>query len=292
MRATIRNDLLTVTADTCGAELQSIESEEGIRYLWNGDPAYWSGRSPTLFPIVGALRGDRAESQAGEIRLPKHGLARRAEWTLESGEADAVTFRLTSDATTREGYPYDFVLRVHYALSGMTLTAAFTVQNTGTQAMPYCIGGHPAFRVPLVDGENFDDYAVEFDLPETADCPQIEMKTGLLRDTARDRLLSGKRSFALSHVLFRGDALVFDRLQSRGVRLFSGVSGHGVRMEFDGFDFFGVWSQMGDAPFVCLEPWTGTGTCVSEDDVFEHKQGMRLLSPGETAAHAYAVTMF
>lgn len=292
MRATIRNDLLAVTADTCGAELQSIESEEGIRYLWNGDPVYWSGRSPILFPIVGALRGDRAESQAGEIRLPKHGLARRAEWALESGEADAVTFRLASNEATREGYPYDFALRVRYALEGMTLSVCFTVQNTGAQAMPYCIGGHPAFRVPLLEGENFDDYAVEFDLPETADCPQIEMKTGLVRDTARDRLLSGKRSFPLSHVLFRGDALVFDRLQSRGVRLFSNVSGHGVRMDFDGFDFFGVWSQVGNAPFVCLEPWTGTGTCVSEDDVFEHKQGMRLLMPGETASHAYTVAMF
>lgn len=292
MRATIRNDLLTVTADTCGAELQSIESEEGIRYLWNGDPAYWSGRSPILFPIVGALRGDRAESQAGEIRLPKHGLARRAEWALESGEADAVTFRLASGEATHEGYPYDFALRVRYALDGMTLTVGFTVQNTGNRAMPYCIGGHPAFRVPLVEGENFDDYAVEFDLPETADCPQIEMKTGLLRDTARDRLMTGKRSFSLSHVLFRGDALVFDRLQSRGVRLFSHVSGHGVQMNFDGFDFFGVWSPAGSAPFVCLEPWTGTGTCVSEDDVFEHKQGMRLLMPGETAPHTYTITMF
>ena len=35
-------------------------------------------------------------------------------------------------------------------------------------------------------------------------------------------------------------------------------SGHGVRVEFPGFPYIGVWSAAHDAPFVALEPWLGT----------------------------------
>ena len=47
-----------------------------------------------------------------------------------------------------------------------------------------------------------------------------------------------------------------------------------------------------DAPLICLEPWTGTATQESEDDVFEHKQGMRMLAPGEKAEYAFTVTVY
>ena len=71
-------------------------------------------------------RNDRAQSAAGEIRLPKHGLARTAEWTLEAGDKQSVTFRLDADENTRKGYPYDFTLRVCYRLYGACVTAEYT----------------------------------------------------------------------------------------------------------------------------------------------------------------------
>ena len=47
--------------------------------------------------------------------------------------------------------------------------------QSATPARPKCprIGGHPAFNVPLVDGEDFTDYKVKFEKPETADCPSL-----------------------------------------------------------------------------------------------------------------------
>ena len=68
-------------------------------------------------------------------------------------------------------------------------------------------------------------------------------------------------------------ALIFDRLKSRSVRVYSPKSGRGLRMDFEGFDYFGIWSSLADAPLICVEPWTGTATQESEDDVFERKQG-------------------
>lgn len=211
---------------------------------------------------------------------------------LEAGDKQSVTFRLDADEHTRAGYPYDFSLQVCYRLYGACVTAEYTVSNNGDSVMPYCLGGHPAFRVPLEKGENFADYRITFAQPETADCPQVNMQTGLIRDGKRNRFLTDADTFALNHVLFRGDALVFDQLKSRSVKLYSANSGHGVQMDFGGMDYFAIWSPMDDAPFVCLEPWTGTATLESEDDVFEHKQGVSLLAPGQQARHVFSITVF
>src|SRR5262245_59445312 len=49
----IANSELTVEIAPLGAELQSITSANGDNWLWHGDPAWWSGRAPLLFPVVG-----------------------------------------------------------------------------------------------------------------------------------------------------------------------------------------------------------------------------------------------
>ena len=288
----LQNGELSVTVDSRGAELQSLDAADGTRYLWDGDARYWSGRSPTLFPIVGALRDGRADSAVGEIRLPKHGLARTAEWQLESADERAAVFSLRPDTGMRSGYPFNFALSVRYSLEGDALTVTYRVKNEGERPMPFFLGGHPAFRVPLSEGEQFEDYIVEFDQPETADCPQVDMAKGLILDSVRNRFMTGTASFHLNHVLFRGDALIFDRLRSRSARLFSRRSGRGVRMDFADFPYFAVWTPVTDSPFVCLEPWTGMATLDTEDDVFEHKRGVRILVPGEEAAYSYTLTVF
>ncbi|MCI8553418.1 MAG: aldose 1-epimerase family protein [Clostridiales bacterium] len=292
METTISSEQLTVICDTKGGEQRAITSREGIDYLWNGDARYWGGRAPTLFPFVGRLRGNRADSAAGEIRLPRHGLARQYEWTVEKADAASVTYFLASDERTREGYPYDFEMRICHTVEGASVTTAYTVHNRGDIPMPFCIGAHPGYRVPLDERDAFEDYTVEFEYPETADCPQVDGATGLLVDSVRNRFLSDERSFRLNHVLFRGDALIFDTLKSRSVRVFSRRSGRGFHMDFEGFDYFGIWSSSADAPLLCLEPWTGTATGDSEDDVFEHKRGMRLLAPGEEARYHFTLTVF
>jgi galactose mutarotase-like enzyme len=292
MLTTLKNSCLTVTASTLGAELQSIESAEGTSYLWDGQPAYWSGRAPNLFPCVGALRDNCAESAAGKITLQRHGFARKSEWLVETAGDTSVTYLLTSNDVTRESYPYDFEARVRYDLNGTAVSTTYTIRNTGKSVMPYCVGGHTGFHVPLTEGENFEDYIVEFEQPETVDCPQVDISKGLIINKVRNRFMTDTTSFSLNHVLFRGDALVFDRLKSRSVRLYSKKSGRGVKMDFEGMDYFAVWSPFADCPFVCLEPWTGTATQVTEDDIFEHKQGVTLLEPGCEKENAFTISVF
>ena len=292
MRSTIRNGHLTIEADTRGGELQSILSSEGLSDLWSGDKRYWGYRAPTLFPIIGRLRDDRAVSAGGEICLPKHGLARRAEFELARQGDDFLCYRYRSTPQTKEQYPYDFCLEIGYELKGWTLTTRYKVTNTGEGVMPFVIGGHPAFAVPLTEGEAFEDYRIAFPQPETAACSLVDESTGLILGSRRNQFLKGKTGFTLNHVLFRGDALIFDTLQSRSVRLYSTVSGHGVKLDFEGMDILAVWSPVEDAPFVCLEPWTGSATLAEEDDVFEHKRGVTHLGPGESKEFAFTITVY
>ncbi len=49
----VSNAVLTLELATRGAELRSIKTADGAEWLWQGDPAWWGGRSPLLFPVVG-----------------------------------------------------------------------------------------------------------------------------------------------------------------------------------------------------------------------------------------------
>ena len=55
----IATDQIAVTVSPLGAEMQSLQDAQGRDYLWNGDPAFWSGRAPILFPIVGRAPNDQ-----------------------------------------------------------------------------------------------------------------------------------------------------------------------------------------------------------------------------------------
>ena len=55
---TLRSDALTASIHPLGAELWSLADSAGRQLMTDADPAFWTGRAPLLFPIVGALAGD------------------------------------------------------------------------------------------------------------------------------------------------------------------------------------------------------------------------------------------
>ena len=294
---TITSGSLVARATTRGAQLTSIVLD-GREYLWQGDPRWWKGQAPILFPIVGTLRDGRAESAAGEIRLGRHGLARDFEHRIVDATESSVTFELLSSPETRERFPFDFALRMTYAVEGTTLSQTFGVENTGTAELPFVVGGHPAFNVPVgcdVDApetnERYDEYVVRFEDAWSWSCPDMDASTGLI-DWSRTRpVVTDSDQLAISHELFALDALVFEDVPGRTVTL-AGPAGHGVRVDFPGFDYLGIWSAAGNPPFVAIEPWRGIATCSDESDVFEEKRGMDLLSPGEVARYTFTITPF
>ncbi|MBX9884063.1 MAG: aldose 1-epimerase family protein, partial [Novosphingobium sp.] len=90
----IGSEGLTARINPFGAELSSLTDAAGREYMTDADPAFWSGRAPLLFPIVGALAEDTLRHGGQAYRMPKHGFARRSAFTVTEQAADRVVFRL------------------------------------------------------------------------------------------------------------------------------------------------------------------------------------------------------
>lgn len=281
----------TALIDTMGAQLISLKNTAGIEYLWQGDPQYWSGQAPILFPMVGGLRNGKTNINGSEYAMKRHGFARHMEFTKLSSTASSCVFSLQASEASKNQYPFEFVLMITYRFHDLALITEFNVTNLGKEPMPFVVGGHPAFNCPLSDNECFEDWSVEFEQNETADCPQFGSEDGIISFQKRNSILKDEKIISLRHNLFDHDALVFDSLKSKKVKLFSRKSGHGVEMEFTDFPYLGIWSAGSEAPFVALEPWMGCGTAEDEDDNFFHKRGMMVLQPQQNAVNRFTVTI-
>lgn len=290
---TICSGDLTATVDSMGAQLMSLTCAGG-EYLWQGDPKFWLRRAPVLFPIVGCLKNDEAMSAQGPVCLKRHGIARTREHSIVERSESSVTFQLDSDEATRELYPFDFRLNMTYSTDGTSLAQRFAVTNTGDVDLPFTLGGHPAFNVPMprAEGERFDDYALVFAERWSPEVPVIDERG--LHDFGRmTRLMDNDRELPLSHELIERHAtLVFHDVPKNRVTLVGTRSNHGVELEFDGFDYLGVWTASTEAPFLAVEPWHGCATAYDESDRFEDKRSTITLAPGERAELAFTVTPF
>ena len=265
---TLANDHLDCAINFLGAELSSLKRRDGHEYMWDGDPAYWSGRAPILFPIVGALAGGAYRWEGREVRLEKHGFARRRMFALVERDDDSATLRLVSDAGTRAIYPFEFELDMGFSLT-TALTVNATVRNRGDGPMPFSFGFHPALRWPL-DGPA----SLSFDKPESGPVWRIDAD-GLV---ARHEPLAGDgRSLLLEEGLFADDAMILLGTASRGVR-FEHAEGS-VRMEWSNLPDLALWKKPG-AAFLCIEPWAGHSDPAGFSGDLSDKPGIVLLAPG------------
>lgn len=282
-----------VTAVSFGGQITSIRKGD-LEYLWQADPAWWKGQAPILFPIVGCLRDGRAMTACGPTEMPRHGIIRRTEHKVLQASDTAVTFEISPNEAMKQAFPYDFTLRMSYALkSPCTLETHFTVINSGTETLLFTLGGHPAFNVPIdpSNGEDFADYELHFTKAMTCSCPMMN-GNGLYDMERTMPLLQNESVLKLSHEVLSRDVLTFHDVPDSTATLKGSRSGRGVKLTFPGFEYLGVWSAANAAPFVAVEPWVGCSTCSDEDDVFEHKRGIVELPKGETFERAFTIEVF
>src|ERR1700744_197761 len=94
----LHNELLTVIIDPKGAEMQMLcRKDNGLNYLWKGDPLFWGKHSPILFPIVGSLKGNTYFYDGKSYTLPRHGFARDKTFLIADITPDSAVFALTED---------------------------------------------------------------------------------------------------------------------------------------------------------------------------------------------------
>lgn len=273
----LENDHLRIAIDARGAELKSVYSKPlDLEYMWGADPAYWAKTSPVLFPIVGALKENTYQYEGQGYHLSRHGFAREQVFNLVAQSADSLTFSIESDADTLKVYPFPFSFSIIYTLTAGELAVGYRVQNNGTGTMFFSVGGHPAFKVPLVEGTRYEDYQLIFETEETTGRWPIS-KEGLIEKPPQ-ALLHQTRVLPLTKELFSKDAVVLKHLQSQWVQLASDKTTHGWRFFFPLFPYLGLWAAPG-ADFVCIEPWCGIADSVDADGQLPNKEGIISLAP-------------
>ena len=293
----ISSNSLTASIDTMGAQLMSLQKGES-EYLWQGDANWWLRRAPILFPIVGVLKDSKAESAEGTISLARHGLARLNQFEVVEQSTSSVTLQLKSTEETRKAYPYDFELKLIFSVAGDTLTQTYEVTNPANVVLPFTLGAHPAFNIPIpgVEAASLDQYHLLFTRSWTSYGPSITDE-GLCDYTTPQKLIVNSDTLPLSWELIdREKTITLEDVPDRRITLATSTEthseAHGIQMDFEGFDYLGIWSAAPGCPFVALEPWCGIADTVDTDGVFEHKPGIISLEPEQSITKTLSVKVF
>ena len=275
---TLHNDTLTIVISTLGAEMQSIRDQNGIERLWQGDPAFWTGRAPILFPVAGGFREDCYELDGVRYPMPKHGFARRSEWQVEEAEQDRAVFLL---AKQTPGFPFDYELRARYALKGNAVEVSYEVSSRDERPFYFSLGAHEAYATP----EGIEEYELVFDEPETlAHYPpegQLTSRTPVI-------MAENARVLPLKTEYFAIDALVFLTLKSRGVTLRSRLHNRTVHVSFPGHPYCLFWTKPG-AGYLCIEPWCNAPDFADADLRIDHKLGFLRICQGQTIVRTHTI---
>jgi len=283
----IGSDRLTADISEDGAELRRLTDAAGRDWLWDGDPAFWAGRAPILFPIVGTLRGDRYRWQGQVHGLPRHGFARRSRFSVIEQDRDGLVLRLEDDERLRAVWPFAFTLDMIFTIRDATLSMTARVTNRGEGPMPCSFGFHPALRWPLPGEAGKAGHVVRFDRPEPEPVRRLD-GDGLLDRMPRPTPVDGDR-LVLDDSLFAEDALIFDRLDSRRLSL-EGPRGARATVDFPGMPHLGLWMKPG-AGYLCIEPWQGHSDPADFTGPIEEKPGIVLIPAGERKLFTMAITI-
>jgi len=281
---TLKNGILEVNVKKEGAELTSIKYND-MEYLWSGKE-YWKRQAPVLFPIVGRLKNDTTIIEGKEYHMNQHGFARNMEFREVYSDDQKVTYLLKSDEETKKMYPYSFELYISYELNGNNIVVTYEIKNVDDKKILFCIGGHPAFCWPLVKGEEFCDYYIEFEEKETQKFREIE--GGCIKNTDK-MILEDTNRIELNKEIFGIDTFVLKDLNSKWVALKSKRNNHSVKLHFEGFPYLGIWSRTDEAPFVCLEPWIGVADYFDTTGEFRDKDSVVELEVEKTYKCRYII---
>ncbi len=289
MLHTISNRQLTVTVSELGAQLQSIVGPDGTEYLWQGDPAYWSKRSPNLFPYIGRMYEKTYCLDGKKYQMPLHGFAPSSHFCLLQKSDTQLVFELTDNAETYGYYPRHFAFCVTYRLEENRIDVIFRAENRDEKTMYFSMGGHPGFRLPMTDRCKFEDYHLRF--------AEDSHPTRVLFGT--DYLVAGRAPFVLqddcviplTHDLFDNDAVV---LENSGIRvtLETDKDPHAVTVEYPQMKYVGFWhTQKTDAPFVCIEPWSALPSRSGIIESLETQPDLTALAPGCCHTNTWSITI-
>lgn len=292
---------------TKGAELASIMAN-GREYLWQGDTRYWGRRAPVLFPIVGKLANNTLRIDGKAYPMNQHGFARDTEFVplqltttynpltgfqlIPSGEP--LFLQMVKDGPIAN-YPYDFNLKVRYAVFENTLDIDWGVENRGERPMYFQIGAHTAFMLP--------DYNLDSVIHGYLRCynnkglmvlpiSSSHLEDGLRVVTESREVENKKGLIPITNSTFANDAILLDGGDISSVGLIDLQGKEIMRVSCPQAEVFGLWApNKPGCPFVCIEPWCGVADRKGFNGEISERDCIHGINTNEIYKFSYSITI-
>jgi galactose mutarotase-like enzyme len=211
--------------------------------------------------------------------MPMHGFLREKPFAVEQRSNAEGLLRYRSDESTLGIYPFDFSVRIHALLDNEGLVLRYEVENIGNLPMPYSIGSHYNYCVPIVPGERLSDYRIDFFGPQKAG--KLDFSEGFIAGKSKD-IFNGNSGLNLDGLFLNGAvALELSELSTKKVALRSMTSRIYTAVSMDNFDYLLLWAPGNESPFVCIEAWAGLPDTLGHDKTITGKKGIKILASGE-----------
>jgi len=286
---TLENNKLKIAIKKVGAELCKITATKtGKDFMWNANPNIWNSYAPNLFPVIGGLKNGSYLYDNKTYKMDKHGFVRaNPDVLLEQQTKDSLTFKLSSNPSLYQIYPFKFEFYISYLLKDNSIDISYSVKNCDSKTMYFSVGGHPAFKCPVYDNEKYSDYTLEFESDETAQTHLINMENGLISAETK-AVFNNSNQINLSYDLFDKDALVFKDLISKKITLHSKNHGDILSVSYHDFPYLGIWAKP-NADYVCIEPWLGIADPENTNQELKTKEGIIALEAESVFKATYTI---
>ncbi|NLA58587.1 MAG: aldose 1-epimerase [Firmicutes bacterium] len=190
-----------------------------------------------------------------------HGIVHDLPWRVVATSTDgaaSVTTAIRSDEhpKIKGSYPHSFELRMTFSLQGKRMDITVEAENFGSDPMPFGVGFHPYFNVPLSPSSSKELCTVQVPAKQLWELDDL-IPTGRRLPVAGDRDLRQPKT--LSGVMLDDVFTDLDFTQGASVAELKD-NGAAITVRYGAgkeFKHWVVWTgKTPQAPFVCLEPYT------------------------------------
>lgn len=274
----LENDVLKLECTEKGGEmLHLVKKSTNHETLYQGDQG-WSGRNPSLFPMVGNTYTKDYEIDGKKYAMKNHGLIRYATLEGESKE-DELVFSLDANEETLAQYPFNFHFEIGYKLDGNKVLINYHIKNNDERDMPFGFGLHPGFKLD----DEFSTYTLDFEKEENA--------KQLLFDPSYEKNVEYQDVAFKEWKLSRDDVKKYATIIYKDLKSSFATLKHGddevVRVSIEGYPYLALWTHDSESDFLCIEPWYSHGDFEKETPDFYHREGTMILKPNEEWSCSY-----
>jgi len=270
-------------------------ADEPIEVLW-ATPSFEAGTQrpsgsgiPVLFPFPGRLRGRQLHyhgqtyeigNQEDRLGNAIHGYVFDRPWKVVDVQPQRVVGEFHAGSLAPgllKKWPADFRLTMSYELRGNTLRSEITVSNPDDKPLPFGLGTHPYFRVPLGAGGVADECRIVVPAREYWVIDQM-LPTG-------ERLPADGELGIADGLPFARTSLdhVFGGLQASGEMVRTSIedphTGRKLTQTFDRSFAACVVYNPPHRQAICIEPYS----CIPDTYALTSRgqdAGLRILAPG------------